>query len=204
LSYEQRQLILGSLLGDGSLAPSSTGYFFRLCHGDPQLEYLLWKQSILQELSPAARKSYQKLFRGKLNTQHHIHTIVHPEFDQIRDWSYQGKTRIITPEILDSIDAFGLAVWYMDDGSFLKAYNSRQVVFCTDRYSKEEVDLLQRWLLEKFGIETVLQPCKTRVGDRFRLRINRTKAARFFEVVKPYMCPSMEYKLPEQVAFPAD
>lgn len=204
LSDVQRQLVLGSILGDGSLGKNTGGCYLRFCHGDPQLEYLLWKQSILGPLAPAPHRSYQKLFLGKMNTQHHIHTITHPEFTELRALVYRDGEKHVSHELLSGIDALGFAVWYMDDGSFLKAANSRQVVFCTEAFAPDEVVLLQRWFDDRWGVRAVLQPQTTNAGERFRLRINRTQTSTFFNIVEPFIHPALRYKLPNQEVFPAD
>lgn len=204
LTQEQRQLMLGSLLGDGSIAHSAYGAFFRLCHGGPQLEYLLWKKTLLGNLVQAEPKSYQKRFRGTFNTQWHIHTILHPEIAELRKLAYPEGVKRITDDWLSRVDSLGLALWYMDDGSFLKASNSRQVVFCTEGFDNGDTRRLQKWLLERWKVESVLQPCRTRQGERFRLRINRTQTPAFFAIIHQHIPASMQYKLPEQMAFPAD
>ena len=53
LSGQQVQLILGSLMGDGSLSPNRrgrSGTRFRMGHGAKQAAYLDWKVSLLENI----------------------------------------------------------------------------------------------------------------------------------------------------------
>src|SRR5699024_5549719 len=53
LNDQQRQVILGALMGDGSLSPNTrgrSGARFRLGHGAAQEDYLDWKVSLLANI----------------------------------------------------------------------------------------------------------------------------------------------------------
>ena len=52
LSVIQKDLIIGSLLGDGYLMPTTCGCRFRAHHGIKQKDYLDWKYSILKNIFP--------------------------------------------------------------------------------------------------------------------------------------------------------
>jgi len=86
------------------------------------------------------------------------------------------------------LTAFGLAIWFMDDG----AADRNQLRLNTQSFSKDENLLLAEFLHAKFGIEVQLNKDK----DRYRLRIGAKGVKRFIEVVAPHVIPSMQYKLP--------
>jgi len=50
LSSLQRELIVGSLLGDAYLMPTTSGFCFRVNHGMQQRDYVDWKFNMLAKL----------------------------------------------------------------------------------------------------------------------------------------------------------
>ena len=72
LTSTQRELVLGSLLGDGYLMPTTSGYCFRVNHGLQQQEYVDWKFNLLSDfVRTPPRKS------GRC---YYFRTITHTDF----------------------------------------------------------------------------------------------------------------------------
>lgn len=204
LTQQQRQVVLGSLLGDGCVLRTKHGHVFAMTHSEAQREYLLWKSELLGSLIQATPKVSNSSYLGTPTKQVSVQSIKHPDLTSIYELAYPDNTKTVSIEWLNEIDSLGLAIWYMDDGSFMKNYHSRQIVLCTESFETSETELLRDWLYDKWKVETVLQPQKVKSGQRLRLRINRTKVSSFIDIVQTHIHPTMRYKLPEQVVFPAD
>jgi hypothetical protein len=84
--------------------------------------------------------------------------------------------------------AFGLAVWFMDDGTA----DRNQVRINTQSFSYEENLMLVEFLHAKFGLAVTINKDK----DRHRLRLSAKDMDRFVDLVAPFVIPSMQYKLP--------
>jgi hypothetical protein len=72
------------------------------------------------------------------------------------------------------------------------------VTFATNGFCLEDVYLLQEMMLERFGIESKLEP---RRASTFAIRINKSKTQKLFEAMMskiPVAPPSVEYKYPCQ------
>jgi len=164
LSSLQRELIVGSLLGDAYLMPTTSGFCFRVNHGKQQREYVDWKFRMLAELVRTPPRESGKCY--------YFRTVTHPEFSRYREYFYSGRRKIVPIELLqEQFTEFSLAVWLMDDG----AVDRRQVRLNTQSFSLIENEVLLSFLRAKFGIEARLNRDK----DRCRLRVNDASIQRF-------------------------
>jgi recombination protein RecA len=111
LGEDQLKLILGSLLGDGSLRYASKyNVKFRVGHGERQREYREWKQAMLQ---PFANKT------GRTGNGIGFDTIPMHQLAALRDAVYATEGRkTVTDELIAQLDARAIAAWYCDDGTF--------------------------------------------------------------------------------------
>ena len=196
LAQTETSIILGTLLGDGSLTRYGA---LVISHGEKQLEYLEWKKEMLGWLCDS--ELYKRASKGdgvysKLPT-YSLRTHSHPYLHELREQLYAEKIKRVAPIIeSERFDELALAVWYFDDGSLNKRYGT--VTLATNGFLEEDVVLLARCLGNKFGIETKLEP---RRNNTLAIRVNATKTTRFFEVinrVSDILPRSMFYKLPSQ------
>ena len=111
LSSLQRELVVGSLLGDAYLMPTTAGYCFRVNHGLPQRAYVDWKYSQLVQFVRTAPRQVDRCY--------YFRTVTHPEFTALRAEFYgeSGKKTVPIELLRSELGAFGLAVWFMDDGA---------------------------------------------------------------------------------------
>lgn len=111
LSDYQRSVVIGTLLGDGSLAAnwSKTNFSLQVAHSVKQETYLLWKYGILKDWILSKPRYYP---RNKSIT---IKTISHPEISQLASLFYPHGRKVMPNNIRELIqDPIILAVWYMD------------------------------------------------------------------------------------------
>lgn len=200
LVADEYQTLIGCLLGDGTIVKTAHGFRFSMCHAKKQLPYLLWKKEQLPNLIMAHPTKYQSYYKGYPTVQFHLHSIHHPQLEQIYHLFYKDGVKTITMELLNQLEPLAIAVWYMDDGSFNSNPNSLQVIWSTDSFTKEENELIIDWFMQTHGIEIKLQYMKnnhTSFGGKpsYRLRINRTKVDKFFDLIRPYIHPTMLYKI---------
>jgi hypothetical protein len=114
LNQAQKDLLIGTLLGDGNL---NTGYKnFRLVirHSLRQKNYVWRKYKLLKNWI---------LQKPKLSLQTNsigFRTISHPQLTEYHQLFYQNRRKIIPKFIGSLLNPFILAVWYMDDGNIRK------------------------------------------------------------------------------------
>ena len=180
VSKQQRDLIVGSLLGDAYLVKTTRGYAFRVNHGPVQKDYVDWKCKILRNLVNSPAKFAEKCY--------YFRTVSHPFFGRLREQFYDGKKKVVPYELVESqMNPFSLAIWIMDDGS----KDGRQLRINSQSFSKDENLFLRDVLWAKLGIRSTLNQDK----GRYRLRISDQSMAQLRRLVIPYIIPSMLYKL---------
>jgi len=193
----QRSLIIGSLLGDGTMrmGKGAINANFKVEQGLAQRDYVLWKYEILKPLVFTEPKiSYRYTAqKEKYPKSWWFRTIRHPLLTGIYNMFYisQGyKTgrKIIPKNIIDELDALGLAIWIMDDGSYSKGH----IDISTYSFLEPEINLLQLTLKKKFDVE--IKYYKDR-DKGYRMYCNMKETKKLIQTIKPYIIPSMMYKI---------
>ena len=200
LNEIERNLVLGTLLGDGSLRrqESLSGLSGLLVSHSIQQEDLVdWKFNILKRFVKKKPKECANPGYKKSSMVKRFRTTHTEEFGEIYRMIYGTGKKMITESYLSMIThPIALAVWYMDDGSCSrKSYGCR---ISTESFSMEEVQMLSDWLKIKWGVDgTKPFPYrrKNRDKDYISFVLNAKARDQFFEIIRPYIIPSMEYKL---------
>jgi len=183
LSEDQLKLIMGSLLGDGSLRYASAhNAAFRVGHGEAQKEYCEWKQ---QMLAPFANRI------GRTGNGIGFDTIPMRQLAVLRDAVYAGEGRkAVTPELVSQLDERAIAAWYCDDGTFggsYKRWGHGKPSICVAGLAMADRELLaQRCEQLGMGRPTLSGKNLLWSGERARM---------FHEKIAPYVHPSLDYKL---------
>lgn len=180
LTDEQFSLVIGSLLGDGHLAKTTSGYAFRVNHSLKQKDYVDWKYNKLCDfVNSMPRQS---------GSCYYFRTVSHLTFARLRRIFYRGNRKIIPERFIETtMDALILAIWIMDDGT----REGRQLRINSQCFLQEEQEFLQSVLRAKLGIDTTLNRDK----QKLRLRVSAKSMEHVRNLVMPYFIPSMLYKL---------
>ena len=106
----------------------------------------------------------------------------------------------MTREILDKLTVQGIAIWFMDDGSFYKKDNedgTKSICFdlriSTDSFSYEENQIICDFFREKYGIN--FYPYHKERKHNWIIRANKQAAIKFIDLIRPYIIPEMAYKI---------
>lgn len=182
-------LLIGSMLGDGRLScPSRHTTRYQENHADNQLDYLKWKVaqwgSWARPIKPVVWTTDGKDYPG-----HRFHTVSHPYLNEWQALFYDsrgpGGKRLI-PRVVDLVDEFALAIWYLDDGS---VGWWPDITFGMDDPSREVA-----WtIFEKFGLQPRWQ-LKSRTTGEFHMEREDT-AHCFLRLIRPHVPKCMAYKL---------
>lgn len=187
LSYKQRQIVLGSLMGDACIPKLYSGeihYRIHFAHKFGHKAYLAWKNRVLYPFS--LRIGIKKEKTSKHGFQ--FRTIGHPIFKKLRNSFYPNGRKTVPNEIME-INSLGLATWFMDDG----AYHNYILRLSTDSFNKEGINRITNYFGEKWNMFPkigISMPSKT-----FHLKFLAKDRNRFFKIIKPHIVPCMSYKL---------
>ena len=176
----QHEIIVGALLGDGTLLQTTSGWCFRVHHGLAQREYVEFKHRLLSDYVRTPPRDSGKAC--------YFRTVTHPEFSWYREHFYEGRRKIAPIDLLrDHLTSRGLAIWIMDDGNA----DGKAVRINTQSFSHAENCWLAELLGTAFGIEATVN--RDKAG--YRLRIAVASRNRLIELVAPHFHASMKYKL---------
>ncbi len=198
LSDQQLQVILGALMGDGSLAPNRggrNGIRFRMGHGAKQAAYLDWKVSLLGNLGHASTENAKGAVFADFTPL--------PELAELHDTVYFGDgKKHLTWEYLKSLTPLALAIWYMDDGCFTvrsKGVQARtaggtdRIEICVEAMSPGSRDRLVQYLRDTHKLDVKLMSRGARQISV--LQFTTEASERFQKIVASCVHPSMDYKL---------
>lgn len=194
ISTKDREILFGTLLGDGFLYQMKNGKSrLEVGHTTSQKEYLEWKYHSFTRFTkakPHLVSFYDKRYRKKY-FQWRFKTCADSFFNPFYSYFYnkEGK-KIIRKSIVKIFNSpLSLAVWFMDDGG--RRNDSYGMFLNTLSFSEHEHETLRECLLKNFSISTRIHSIQC--GKR--LYIPSDQAINFAKIVYPHLIPSMRYKL---------
>lgn len=197
LSKEQKEVIIGTLFGDGHLSKPAKNARYKATHGKNQEFYIKHKAEILKDICPSGVK-YKTVFDKRKNKYYPSLTLcsfVNTYLTDLYKIFYPNKKKKITKKSLNLLTPKAIAYWYMDDGGLGK-HKKNTGSIAIDLYlntylSDEEHRLIIEYFKINYGIEFKLN----KNHGKYRLRIGKKQAKKFIKIVKPYILPQFEYKI---------
>ena len=105
----------------------------------------------------------------------------------------KSGTKIVTKELLEKINPRSLAIWLCDDGSYCQA--QKYIILCTNSYSLEEHKLMKKYFKDFLSLDPTIG---FRDKKYYYLRFKVEDTKKLVEIVKPFIIPSMKYKIGEE------
>ncbi len=199
LSDQCKEVILGTLLGDGSLKINRNYKNARLSfrHSIIQKEYFFWKVNLLQSVCSSKffwEQPAEKEVKG--NSKLRFQSAALPELTEIYRFTTKRGKLNVSRKWLNKLTPLSLAIWWMDDGSLV--VNSRRGVFCTDSFSCEEHKVIARYFQVVWKIKTQIGSHYDKQTDKnfHRLWIRSTEELKkFLLIILPFI--KVEQMLPK-------
>ncbi|MDI6883294.1 MAG: hypothetical protein QMC93_02345 [Patescibacteria group bacterium] len=189
LSDKQKFVLIGTLLGDGSLAKRGRHYRLFIKHSSNQRKFIEWKYNIFKNIVLMPLNYFTQEISGKEYQFIQFVTLTHPVFDEYRKIFYQDSRKIIPTEI-DEIfcHPLALATLLMDDG----ASDTFGMTLQTHSFKKHEVELLSHTIKKNFQIITSLRKNK----GKWIIYFPKKEIKKLYQTVERYLLPSLKYKFP--------
>ena len=192
LTQEQRSVLVGSILGDGTLrlGEGAVNVNFKVEHGLVQKEYVFWKYQIFQPwVFTEPKVSYRYRESGERYPKSWwFRTVRHPIITEFRNRFYEKGRKIIPRDIAKDLDDLAMAVWIMDDGSLSRNH----LDISTYSFALSEINLLQAVLKSKFDLKVQYH----RDRDKgFRMYFNLGETKKLIDIIRPYVVRVMAYKI---------
>ena len=192
VTEEMNQVILGSLLGDGCVFYKNSNCVFAETHSTVQREYAQYKYQLLKKdlnIKLEEQKGYVSHIDGRAileNGRIVMTSETNVAFNKYRrEWYPSGKKEV--PESVYELGALGLAIWFMDDGTS----NKSSFYLSTQGFNHESQLILVDMMKKNFNIECHVHKQK----NTEILYICAKDKQRFINMIRPYICSSMIYKI---------
>ena len=200
ITKESRNLLIGMLLGDGTISNNNV---FKIAHAESQKDYLEWKIKQLNEFGIRNNgvKSYIKTKGYNINVPvYYTQLNIIPFIKVLRRVCYKEKKIIGNRKLLNRLGAREIAIWYMDDGHInIRKDKGRPCGFYV-RIStcepKNEVQIIIDYFKEVWDINFYMFH-EGKQEDSYSLCCGTKEGLKFIELVKPYVSqvPSMIHKI---------
>lgn len=197
LTNTQRDIIVGSILGDGFLQKTGADNArLRFEHSSKQKPYLLWKIGKMPDLFQGRVTHLDRVHPGSGKTYSYIRSQSNaaPYLGKLRQTFYAEGRKQIPTNIEELLSSLVLAVWYMDDGYYYKRDNCAYLYVC--QVKKVEAIRIQEALSRKLGLSTRLLD-KSQKG--WALYFSPTETTKLSQLISKYVILEMSYKLPDPV-----
>jgi hypothetical protein len=189
LSDKQKFVLIGTLLGDGSLAKRGRHCRLFVKHSENQEKLIQWKYDIFKNIILMSLNYFSQDVYGKEYRFIQFVTLTHPTFDEYRNIFYRGIRKII-PSNIDKIfyHPLSLAVLLMDDG----ANDTFGMTLQTHCFTKKEVVLLIESIKKNFKLNTSLRKNK----GKWIVYFPKAEIPKLYKIIKEYLLLSSKYKFP--------
>lgn len=207
ITKEQKDLILGTMLGDGYLNKRENNVRLQMIHGPNQEDYIKHKSEVLNNLL-TERGLKKETFKDKYSvtgfkTCFNFYTISHEYLSFLRQLFYPNDKKVISEDILERLNERSLAYWIMDDGSLNKRkgkirtdgtriYVGARFIICTCSKDGKQEETICKKLKEKFDLDFNVRLHKK---NCYVVSCTTETFKKLVELVKPYIIPSMLYKI---------
>ena len=193
LSDRTRAIILGSILGDGSLKirKRCVNASLMIRHSETQKEYFSWKAEELKEIAGDRSVGVQEADGYSKNRKWRFFSRNLPSLTEVHRLTYKKNNLHIKRRWLNQMTPLSLAVWWCDDGSLI-SYGGRKGVFCTDGFDEASVRILARYLGVVWNIRAIVAPVgRKRDGKQeqyWRLWIrSQEELKKFLRIILPHI-----------------
>ncbi len=193
------EILIGTLLGDTHLEHHGNGYRFAFYQEGSHKAYLQWFHNYITNLgyaNPNEPKLQTRQGDGnKIRTVMRFKTWTFTSFKWIHNEFYTLDTngkykKIINRAILEEyLSPLALAVWIMDDGG----RSGQGLKIATNSFTYDECFILADILRNKYSLSVSIH--KTGVINQYNLYILKGSIPVLESIIRPYLHPSMYYKL---------
>lgn len=190
---EFKGAVIGMLLGDACIPKIQRGVnaSLRIGHSIKQKAYMEYKRPMLEYLTGCRVYEPKVKVLGKEYGTITLDTRVHPMYTKLREHMYIDGRKTVDEHVMKCLTPLGLALLYQDDGTLINHEGFLTPFLCTHGFSKTEVEMMSRMIQKRFGLQWRLRKDK----QYYALRLRRSDRKAFYDLISPYVCPSMEYKV---------
>lgn len=188
LSQLAKDVLVGTLLGDGGLRFRGNDCRLHVKHAIRQLSLVNYKQKIFADITTMKVSVFSQAVGKKVYQFAEFVTLTHPEFTKYYRLFYPSSRKIV-PTIIGEllVNPISLAIWFMDDGS--ADYAGAQLT--THSFTEAEVEKLMQVIKASFDIETTRKLNKS----RWVIYFPKASLPKLQQTIGDYLLEDFKYKL---------
>jgi len=192
LTKIQKEYLLGALLGDDALfrKKEETYPSLKVVHSAKQKDYVFWKYNIWEDIVLSGVKKINVWVKNKKYSTFRFYTREHPAFLHFYNLFYKNGPKRLSREILNNLTPFSIAIWYMDDGTYIKSRGRSWIA--TNSFSYQEHLIIQEYFKEKWNLPTTVGTSDS--GTHY-LKFNTGNTIKFLKIIEKYIIPCFNYKI---------
>lgn len=191
LTNQQREFVIGSMLGDGFLHRNkkTSSAKLTITHGEKKLPYLLWKKDIMNNFVNTVRQVKEKI--NKSNISWSWASMHHNELNFYHSLFYENNKKVIRENIAHYLTPLSMAVWFMDDGW----KNHLNLRISSESFTEKENQILVDAIKLNFDINAKVVEYSRNNKKYYYISFNKRNSLLLTDLIKPYVIESMKYKL---------
>ena len=192
-SYLLLCILVGSLLGDGTMEKSKDGYRLAFYQKGDHIEYLVWLHKLLFEYGYCKANIPQiqsRLSDGKLVYYCRFRTFTFASWGWIYEGFYGRGKKVLPNWIEQYLSPVALAIWIMDDGIWIK---DRGIRLSTDNFTLSGVKKLVDILTTKYNLKVSI--VKTGIIDQYGIYLPKSNLHILIPMLSPHIHPYFYYKM---------
>jgi len=189
LSDRCKAILLGSILGDGSLKLhrryKNARFSFR--HSVVNREYFDWKVAQIKEISSASDVWQQTDLEGFSTEKLRYQSAALESLTELYQLTHPHGQYRIRRRWLNQLTPLSLCIWWLDDGSLL---NGKQGVICTDEVPMEEQLIMVKYFRVVWGVNPRIGKVSSTGPRSNQHRLwfqTREDLVRFLRIILPHI-----------------
>ena len=183
------QVLIGTILGDSYISCKANSKELKrrktaqliFAHSTKQIEYTFWKWKKLLNLFSKKPKYNVQIRNNKENYSFYCYSVSSLSLVKYHKMFYKDWIKIIPKDIYKYLTPLSLAVLFMDDG-----YKGPYIAL--NNFDNESLLNFQNALYKNWKIDSSITKSK-------EIYIPARSREKFIALIKPYIIPSMMYKL---------
>jgi hypothetical protein len=187
LTEFQQAVLVGTLLGDGSIAKHGHHHRLFIKHAVAQVALAAWKREVFAGFTSMPLHHFDQRLNDRLYPCVQFVTRTYPVFSEWRHRFYREKRKIVPDGVEALLGPAAVAAWFMDDGTADRA----GVSFQTQSFEVEEVERLAAALRCRYSLKTSLNRNK----GAWVVYVHGSSVEALTALVREHMLPELAYKL---------
>jgi len=187
LTEFQQAVLVGTLLGDGSIARHGHHHRLFIKHKAAHMALAAWKREVFADFTSMPLHHFDQRLNDRLYPCVQFVTRTHRIFSFWRDRFYSGGRKVVPVQIEELLAPPAVAAWFMDDGTADRA----GVSFQTHSFKLEEVERLANALWTRYGLRTSLNRNK----GAWVVYVHGSSVSDLASLIAAHMVPELAYKL---------